>query len=113
MSLKLDTLCFLHAAGSHSYDLLYAVAKSVVLSPRYRCLFPLPYYREEEEIAYEMGTISAELANHPSFQVLPSDLSIPLRYATAITCGLLCTSNKRKYSLRILIVDTVDFLCNV
>jgi len=28
-----------------------------------------------------MGTIAAELINHPSNHVLPSDHSIPLRYA--------------------------------
>ncbi|TVU12600.1 hypothetical protein EJB05_46251, partial [Eragrostis curvula] len=68
-----------YGGGNHSYDLLYAVAKSAVLSPHYQCLFPLPYYREEEESAYDMGTISAELKQHPSYQVLPSDHSIPLR----------------------------------
>ncbi|XP_062233612.1 uncharacterized protein LOC133930861 isoform X2 [Phragmites australis] len=63
----------------HSYDLLYAVTKTAVLSPCYRYLFPLPYYGEEGENVYDMGTIAAELTNHSSHQVLPSDHSIPLR----------------------------------
>ncbi|KAL6839599.1 hypothetical protein ACP4OV_030538 [Aristida adscensionis] len=68
-------------AGSHSYDLLYAAVKTAVLSPSYQCLFPLPYYTEEGESTCEinMGAIATELTNHPSYQVLPSDHSIPLR----------------------------------
>ncbi|XP_066372072.1 uncharacterized protein [Miscanthus floridulus] len=65
--------------GRHSYNLLYAVAKTVVLSPHYQCLFPLPYYKEEGERVSHMGTIAAELINHTSNHVLPSDHSIPLR----------------------------------
>ena len=60
---------------------MYAVAKTVVLSPHYQCLFPLPYYKEERERVSHMGTIAAELINHPSNHVLPSDHSVPLRYA--------------------------------
>ncbi|KAL6606199.1 hypothetical protein ACP70R_041852 [Stipagrostis hirtigluma subsp. patula] len=68
-------------AGRLSYDLSCAVVKTAVLSPRYQCLFPLPYYKEVEEQVYNinMGTIARELTNHPSYQVLPSDHSIPLR----------------------------------
>ncbi|KAF8732888.1 hypothetical protein HU200_015237 [Digitaria exilis] len=66
-------------AVRHSYDLLYAVVKMAVLSPHYQCVFPLPYYKEEEESLYDMGTIAAELINHPSNHVPPSDNKIPLR----------------------------------
>ncbi|OEL34350.1 hypothetical protein BAE44_0004631 [Dichanthelium oligosanthes] len=66
-------------AGRHSYDLMYAIARTAVLSPHYQCLFPLPYYKEEGENVYDMGTIAAELINHPSNHVPPSDNSIPLR----------------------------------
>lgn len=69
------------AVGGHSYDILYAVVKAALLSPRYQCLFPSPYYREDGESICDMGTIPAELTSHPSYQVLPSDCSIPLRYA--------------------------------
>uniref|UniRef100_A0A804PSX2 Uncharacterized protein n=2 Tax=Zea mays TaxID=4577 RepID=A0A804PSX2_MAIZE len=65
--------------GRHSYDMLYAVAKTIVLSPNYQCLFLLPYYKEEGEIVSRMGTIAAELINHPSYHVLPSDDSNPPR----------------------------------
>jgi hypothetical protein len=41
----------------------------------------LPYYREDGETGYEMGTIGIDLARHPSYQVLPGDGSIPPRYA--------------------------------
>ncbi|CAL5044576.1 unnamed protein product [Urochloa decumbens] len=66
-------------AGRQSYDLLYAAAKTAVLSPQYQCLFPLPYFKEEGESICDMGTIAAELINHPSNHVPPSDNSIPLR----------------------------------
>ncbi|CAM0912772.1 unnamed protein product [Alopecurus aequalis] len=62
-----------------SYDLLNTVVKTALLSPRYWSLFPLPYYREEGENSYEMGTIALDLTMHPSYQVLPSDESIPPR----------------------------------
>ncbi|AQL02116.1 hypothetical protein ZEAMMB73_Zm00001d045353 [Zea mays] len=61
----------------HSYDLLYAVVKTILLSPHYQCLSPLPYYKEEEERVSHMGTIAAELINHSSDHILPSDHSIP------------------------------------
>uniref|UniRef100_A0A0D9WLY3 Uncharacterized protein n=1 Tax=Leersia perrieri TaxID=77586 RepID=A0A0D9WLY3_9ORYZ len=70
--------------GEHSYDLLYAVVKTTLLSPRYQCLFPLPYYREDEDSTCDMGTISSVLTRHPTNQVLPSDYSIPLRGLGAI-----------------------------
>ncbi|XP_008659295.1 uncharacterized protein [Zea mays] len=63
----------------HSYDLLYAVVKTILLSPHYQCLSPLPYYKEEEERVSHMGTIAAELINHSSDHILPSDHSIPPR----------------------------------
>ncbi|KAM0931822.1 hypothetical protein ACQ4PT_000103 [Festuca glaucescens] len=63
----------------HSYDLLNAVVKTALLSPRYQSLFPLPYYREDGETGYEMGTIGIDLTRHPSYQVLPTDGSIPPR----------------------------------
>ncbi|KAL5211673.1 hypothetical protein ABZP36_022520 [Zizania latifolia] len=63
----------------HSYDLLYAVVKAALLSPRYHSLFPLPYYREDEDCICDMGTISSALMRHPTYQMLPSDCSIPLR----------------------------------
>lgn len=59
----------------HSYDLLYAVVKTILLSPHYQCLSPLPYYKEEEERVSHMGTIAAELINHSSDHILPSDHS--------------------------------------
>uniref|UniRef100_A0A0D9WLX3 Uncharacterized protein n=1 Tax=Leersia perrieri TaxID=77586 RepID=A0A0D9WLX3_9ORYZ len=70
--------------GEHSYDLLYAVVKTTLLSPRYQCLFPLPYYREDEDSTCDTGTISSVLTRHPTYQVLPSDYSIPLRGLGAI-----------------------------
>ncbi|RCV20674.1 hypothetical protein SETIT_4G075500v2 [Setaria italica] len=66
-------------AGRHSYDLLYVAAKTAVLSPHYQCLFPLPYYKEVGESVYDMGAIAAELIDHTSNHVPPSDNSIPLR----------------------------------
>lgn len=63
----------------HSYDLLHTVVKTTLLSPRYQCLFPLPYYRENGEKKYEMATVAVDLTRHPSYQVIPSDGSIPLR----------------------------------
>ncbi|XP_072147351.1 uncharacterized protein [Setaria viridis] len=66
-------------AGRHSYDLLYAAAKTAVLSPHCQCLFWLPYYKEVGESVYDMGAIAAELIDHPSNHVPPSDNSIPLR----------------------------------
>ncbi|KAJ1258030.1 hypothetical protein BS78_10G042600 [Paspalum vaginatum] len=66
-------------AGRHSFDLLYAVVKTAVLSPHYQCVFPLPYYKEEGETICDMQSISMELINHPSSHVLPSDHSVPLR----------------------------------
>lgn len=78
--LMLSLLCFSNAAGRHSYDLLYAAAKTAVLSPHCQCLFWLPYYKEVGESVYDMGAIAAELIDHPSNHVPPSDNSIPLRY---------------------------------
>jgi hypothetical protein len=71
------------AVAGHSYDLLHAVMKTTLLSPHYQFLFPLPYYRENGDTSYEMGTIGIDLTRHPSYQVLvlPSDGSIPPRYA--------------------------------
>ncbi|KAG8069647.1 hypothetical protein GUJ93_ZPchr0006g45907 [Zizania palustris] len=63
----------------HSYDLLYAVVKTALLSPRYHSLFPLLYYREDEDCICDMETISSALMRHPIYQMLPSDYSIPLR----------------------------------
>uniref|UniRef100_A0A0E0DX03 Uncharacterized protein n=1 Tax=Oryza meridionalis TaxID=40149 RepID=A0A0E0DX03_9ORYZ len=68
----------------HSYDLLYASVKAALLSPRYRCLFPLPYYREDEDSTCDMGTISSVLTRHPTYQVLPNDYTIPLRGLGAV-----------------------------
>ncbi|KAF7106616.1 hypothetical protein CFC21_107334 [Triticum aestivum] len=65
--------------AGHSYDLLHAAVKTALLSPRYQCLFPSPYYREDGESSCEMGTISLDVTTHPSYQVLPSDGSIPPR----------------------------------
>ncbi|EAY99701.1 hypothetical protein OsI_21682 [Oryza sativa Indica Group] len=70
--------------ADHSYDLLYAVVKAALLSPRYRCLFPLPYYREDEDSTCDMGTISSVLTRHPTYQVLPNDYTIPLRGLGAV-----------------------------
>ncbi|KAM3207394.1 hypothetical protein ACQJBY_062558 [Aegilops geniculata] len=66
-------------AAGHSYDLLHAAVKTALLSPRYQCLFPSPYYREDGESSCEMGTISLDVTTHPSYQVLPNDGSIPPR----------------------------------
>ncbi|XP_048539173.1 uncharacterized protein LOC125518346 [Triticum urartu] len=65
--------------AGHSYDLLHAAVKTALLSPRYQCLFPSPYYREDGESSCEMGTISLDVTTHPSYQVLPNDGSIPPR----------------------------------
>uniref|UniRef100_I1PZL2 Uncharacterized protein n=1 Tax=Oryza glaberrima TaxID=4538 RepID=I1PZL2_ORYGL len=70
--------------ADHSYDLLYAVVKAALLSPRYRCLFPLPYYREDEDSTCDMGTISSVLTRHPTYQVLPNDYTIHLRGLGAV-----------------------------
>uniref|UniRef100_A0A0E0PTK2 Uncharacterized protein n=1 Tax=Oryza rufipogon TaxID=4529 RepID=A0A0E0PTK2_ORYRU len=70
--------------ADHSYDLLYAVVKAALLSPRYLCLFPLPYYREDEDSTCDMGTISSVLTRHPTYQVLPNDYTIPLRGLGAV-----------------------------
>jgi len=53
-----------------------------VLSPHSQCLFPLPYYKEEGESEYDVGTVAAELINHPSNHAPPTGNSIPLRYAS-------------------------------
>lgn len=45
------------------------------------CLFPLPYYREDGETIYEMGTVVVDVTAHLSYQVLPSDGSYSCRYA--------------------------------
>ncbi|KAM3335007.1 hypothetical protein ACQJBY_029430 [Aegilops geniculata] len=66
-------------AAGHSYDLLHAAVKTALLSPRYQCLFPSPYYREDGESSCEMGTISLDVTTHPSYQVLPNDGSVPPR----------------------------------
>ncbi|KAM3335010.1 hypothetical protein ACQJBY_029430 [Aegilops geniculata] len=71
-------------AAGHSYDLLHAAVKTALLSPRYQCLFPSPYYREDGESSCEMGTISLDVTTHPSYQVLPNDGSVPPRYAWAL-----------------------------
>ncbi|XP_047091539.1 uncharacterized protein LOC124703366 [Lolium rigidum] len=65
--------------AGHSFDLLHAIVKTPLLSPCYQSLFPSPYYREDGETSYEMGTIGIDLAMHPSYQVLPGDGSIPPR----------------------------------
>uniref|UniRef100_M8BSN7 Uncharacterized protein n=1 Tax=Aegilops tauschii TaxID=37682 RepID=M8BSN7_AEGTA len=80
-------------AAGHSYDLLHAAVKTALLSPRYQCLFPSPYYREDGESSCEMGTISLDVTTHPSYQVLPNDGSIPPSYAWGMGSVLgLCTA---------------------
>jgi hypothetical protein len=80
--LNIVTYYFFNTAGRHSYDLLYAVVKMAVLSPHSQCLFPLPYYKEEGESEYDVGTVAAELINHLSSHAPPTGNSIPLRYAS-------------------------------
>ncbi|XP_015694018.1 uncharacterized protein LOC107304447 [Oryza brachyantha] len=65
--------------AEHSYELLYAVVKAALLSPHYQSLFPLLYYRDDEGNTNDTVTISSVLARHPTYQVLPSDYTIPLR----------------------------------
>uniref|UniRef100_A0A0E0L7W0 Uncharacterized protein n=1 Tax=Oryza punctata TaxID=4537 RepID=A0A0E0L7W0_ORYPU len=60
------------------------VVKAALLSSRYRCLFPLPYYREDEDSTCDMGAISSVLTRHPTYQVLPNDYTIPLRGLGAV-----------------------------
>ncbi|KAE8772204.1 hypothetical protein D1007_55786 [Hordeum vulgare] len=67
------------AAAGHSYDLLHVAVKTALLSPRYQCLFPSPYYREDGENSFEMGTISLDVTTRPSYQVIPRDGSVPPR----------------------------------
>ncbi|KAI4973938.1 hypothetical protein ZWY2020_041719 [Hordeum vulgare] len=66
-------------AAGHSYDLLHVAVKTALLSPRYQCLFPSPYYREDGENSFEMGTISLDVTTRPSYQVIPRDGSVPPR----------------------------------